>query len=95
MTATDLPKIISVDDHLVEPAHLFERWLPQKFQYGAPPRVERRMVSLDTDLFGFEEDENGMPSDVWVFGKSIYVPRRAVVVLDASTPPPRCGTRSR
>lgn len=81
MTASELPKIISVDDHLVEPAHLFTQWLPKKYQYGAP-RVERRMVSLDTDLFGFEEDENGMPSDVWVFGKSIYVPRRAVVVLD-------------
>ena len=25
---TEIPKIISVDDHVVEPAHLWETWLP-------------------------------------------------------------------
>lgn len=80
MTETELPKIISVDDHLVEPAHLFERWLPKKFHYGAP-RVERRKISRDADMFGYEEDPDGLPGDVWFFGKSVYVPRRPVLVL--------------
>ena len=28
--------IISVDDHVVEPAHLWQTWLPEKHQAGAP-----------------------------------------------------------
>ena len=28
---TEIPRIISVDDHVVEPPHLFERWLPKPF----------------------------------------------------------------
>ena len=27
---TEIPMIISVDDHLVEPPHLWETWLPKK-----------------------------------------------------------------
>ena len=27
---TELPKIVSVDDHVIEPAHLFDTWLPEK-----------------------------------------------------------------
>ncbi|MCU1394816.1 MAG: amidohydrolase 2 [Ilumatobacteraceae bacterium] len=72
--------IVSVDDHVVEPAHLFERWLPRKFQDRAP-HVERRMVSTKTDVYNYAEDDEGMPGDVWFFGKSVYVHRRPVVVL--------------
>ena len=25
-----IPRIISVDDHVVEPAHLWQNWLPEK-----------------------------------------------------------------
>lgn len=81
MTETTLPKIISVDDHVVEPPHLFERWIEPKFRDRAP-RVERRMISRDTDIFGYAEDPDGLPGDVWLFGKSVYVHRRPVVVLN-------------
>jgi len=37
MTAT-IPPIISVDDHIVEPPDLWQRWLPQRFR-GRGPRV--------------------------------------------------------
>lgn len=80
MAELTLPKIISVDDHVVEPPHLFETWLPKKFQDRAP-RVERRMISRDADVWGYEQDPDGLPADVWVFGKSVYVHRRPVVVL--------------
>ena len=36
---TEIPKIISVDDHLVEPPHLWQTWLPSKFKERGP-RVE-------------------------------------------------------
>ena len=39
-----IPKIISVDDHVVEPPHLFETWLPAKYPTTAAPRVERRGI---------------------------------------------------
>lgn len=35
---TELPRIISVDDHVIEPANLFETWLPKKYQDRAPSR---------------------------------------------------------
>ena len=37
---TDLPKVISVDDHVVEPAHVWQDRLPSKMREQGP-RVER------------------------------------------------------
>ena len=31
-----IPKIISVDDHVVEPAHLWQTWLPEKYRAAGP-----------------------------------------------------------
>ena len=38
MSATDvaMPKIISVDDHVVEPPHLWQTWLPSKWRERGP-----------------------------------------------------------
>ena len=33
---TELPRIVSVDDHVIEPAHLFETWLPAKYRDRGP-----------------------------------------------------------
>ena len=32
MDPASLPKIISVDDHVVEPPHLWQTWLPERFR---------------------------------------------------------------
>ena len=32
----ELPKIISVDDHVVEPAHVWNTWLPERFRESGP-----------------------------------------------------------
>ena len=37
----ELPKIISVDDHVVEPAHVWQTWLPEKWRERGP-KVERK-----------------------------------------------------
>jgi predicted TIM-barrel fold metal-dependent hydrolase len=76
-TATDIPKIVSVDDHVVEPAHLFQRWLPAQHR-DAGPRIERRRL-----LVGFEGgasyvtrfSDDGTPGDVW-FYEDLVVPLR-------------------
>ena len=36
---TPLPRIVSVDDHIVEPAHLWQTWLPERFK-DRGPKVE-------------------------------------------------------
>jgi predicted TIM-barrel fold metal-dependent hydrolase len=64
----DIPKIISVDDHVIEPLHVWQEWMPKKFADRAP-RVERmtgRMKKLPR-RFNFVEDPDGKPADVWVF----------------------------
>lgn len=79
---TELPWMISVDDHIIEPPHLFENWLPRKYQDRAP-RVERRSISRASTLFnGLVEDPDGDPGDVWFFGDSAYVLRRPILILD-------------
>ena len=47
--ARDIPRFISVDDHVVEPPHLFQRWLPKKCADDPrSPRVERRGIGKMT-----------------------------------------------
>ena len=36
-----LPKVISVDDHVVEPAHVWQTWLPTHYR-ARGPRIERK-----------------------------------------------------
>lgn len=76
-----LPWVVSVDDHVVEPPGLFERWLPRKYQAQAP-RVERLLISRESTLYdGLIEDPEGVPADVWLFGDSVHVHRRPVLIL--------------
>ena len=43
--ARDIPRFVSVDDHVVEPPHLFQKWLPKKFADDPKsPRVERKGI---------------------------------------------------
>jgi len=81
MTNAAIPMIISVDDHVTESPTLFDRWLPAKYRDRAP-RVERRLISRESKLMsGLVEDPDGIPGDVWLFGKSAYVLRRPIVIL--------------
>lgn len=67
--AADLPLIISVDDHVLEPRDLWERELPASVRERGP-RVVREKVRLDFQggHYGFERGaEDGQWCDVWVF----------------------------
>jgi predicted TIM-barrel fold metal-dependent hydrolase len=65
---TELPRIISVDDHVVEPPSLWEKWLPKKY-VDAGPRVERVRgeVRFLKRRQIFTETPDGGWADVWVF----------------------------
>jgi predicted TIM-barrel fold metal-dependent hydrolase len=73
----EVPKIVSVDDHVVEPAHLFERWLPARYR-DAGPRIERRKMSLRFEggaNYVTEFTDDGIPGDVWLY-EDLVVPIR-------------------
>src|SRR4029077_18776130 len=66
----DSLKIISADDHMVEPPDLWESRLPAKFR-DVGPRVERGpgvqwSMSGDKDVFLSNDDLP--PCDYWIFG---------------------------
>src|SRR6478736_4723016 len=65
-TSTAIPRIVSVDDHVVEPAHLWNTWLPARFR-DAGPKVERRGIGSMRHVGGgsYEQtfDADGPPAD--------------------------------
>jgi predicted TIM-barrel fold metal-dependent hydrolase len=86
----DLPKIISVDDHVVEPAHVWQTWLPARFR-EAGPRVERKRWGPFSHKPGAKyvntEDPNGLWGDAWCFeDRLIYVHKRFVAIPLEATP---------
>ncbi len=65
----DLPEIISVDDHVMEPKTLWQEQLPASMR-DRGPRVSREKVKLDFSggHYGFTRNvEDGDWCDVWLF----------------------------
>ncbi|HEY1737330.1 MAG TPA: amidohydrolase family protein [Acidimicrobiia bacterium] len=86
----ELPKIISVDDHVVEPAHVWQTWLPTKFREKGP-HVERKQWGAFKITKGAKyemtEDPNGEWGDAWIYeDKVIYVQKKFVAIPKAATP---------
>jgi len=86
----ELPKIISVDDHVVEPRHVWQSWLPEKHR-AKGPRVERArwapFVHKPGAKYTNTMDDDGIAGDYWVFeDKIIYVHKRFVAIPLAATP---------
>jgi len=83
----ELPKIISVDDHVVEPAHVWQTWLPERYR-AEGPRVERRGVGGMKHIGGgtYEQEftDDGRPADCWVFGDLVYIHKRHVAAVGYS-----------
>ncbi len=80
----DLPKIISVDDHVVEPPHVWETWLPARFKERGP-RVERRGIGTMRHVGGgaYEQtfDPDGPLADCWVYEDLVYINKRHVAAV--------------
>jgi predicted TIM-barrel fold metal-dependent hydrolase len=72
--ATDLPRIISVDDHVVEPPTLWSDRLPAKY-LDRGPRVERDRAVFDFKggVFSFEKGApEGDWCDWWLYDDLVY-----------------------
>ena len=69
----DIPRIISVDDHVVEPPDLWSARLPKKY-LDRGPRIERHKVSMNiTGGYSFTvDDPAGADCDVWYYDDLVY-----------------------
>jgi predicted TIM-barrel fold metal-dependent hydrolase len=80
----ELPLIISVDDHVVEPAHLWETWLPPKFRERGP-HIERRGIGEMSHIGGgtYRQtfDESGPKADCWIYEDLVYIHKRHVAAV--------------
>src|SRR5262249_35624882 len=80
----ELPKIISVDDHVVEPAHVWQTWLPEKYREQGP-RVKRDkfapFVHMPGARYTNDIDPDGEWGDYWVYeDRIIYVQKKFVAI---------------
>jgi len=79
-----IPKIISVDDHVVEPAHLWATWLPAKYR-DKGPRSERRGIGALSTQGGLKYDvvwdDDGPKADCWFYEDLVYINKRHVAAV--------------
>ncbi len=79
-----IPRIISVDDHVVEPPHVWSTWLPARYRDRAP-RVERRgigpMKLSGGANYDITWDDDGPQADCWFFEDLVYVHKRHVAAV--------------
>ncbi len=85
-----IPKIVSVDDHVVEPAHVWQTWLPEKYREQGP-RVERKRWAPFEHHPGAKytntEDPDGEWGDAWYYeDRLIYVQKKFVAIPLSATP---------
>jgi predicted TIM-barrel fold metal-dependent hydrolase len=70
----DIPKIISVDDHVVEPPDLWTNRLPAKYQEVGPRVVrDRAKFSFTGGVFSYEKGApDGEWCDWWLYDELVY-----------------------
>jgi hypothetical protein len=77
----ELPKIISVDDHVLEPPNVWVDRLPQKYA-GIGPRIERKVASnlaFNGTTYTYDLDApDGTPTDFWVY-EDLIMPHRRII----------------
>lgn len=82
--STEIPRIVSVDDHVVEPAHLWQRWLPARFREDGP-RVERRRLGglryVGGTTYEYDLTADGTPCDIWFYDDKMYPHKRHVAAV--------------
>ena len=81
----EIPKIISVDDHVVEPPHVWERWLPGRLPRPRAPGRARGVAGMRHVGGGHYEqvfdDDAPEKADCWVYEDLVYVHKRHVAAV--------------
>jgi predicted TIM-barrel fold metal-dependent hydrolase len=64
----DFPKIISVDDHVIEHANVWQDRLPAKYRDVGPRVIQQRgNMNFVGGVFSYEPDEHGQLCDWWLY----------------------------
>jgi predicted TIM-barrel fold metal-dependent hydrolase len=64
----DFPRIISVDDHVIEHANVWQDRLPAKFREKGPHVIQKRgHMRFVGGVFSYEEADDGQLGDWWVY----------------------------
>ena len=89
-----IPRIVSVDDHVIEPADTWTKRLPAKYQ-GIGPRLERlRVDNLAFDGMNYSFDivdnksDNGKFADFWCY-EDLKLPMRRIITAVGFAPEER------
>ena len=79
----ELPRIISVDDHVIEPAHVWQRGFPRSIgptarasSVGASARASRRRRRIRSDV-----RRCGPPADCWIYEDKVWLHRRMMAAV--------------
>jgi predicted TIM-barrel fold metal-dependent hydrolase len=79
-----IPMIVSVDDHVVEPAHVWHTWLPERYR-DRGPRVERRGLAglrmVGPAIYEHEFDDAAPPCDIWFYEDLIVPLKRHIAAV--------------
>ena len=62
-----IPPIVSVDDHVIEPPHLWQEWLPAKFRERGPRVVRAPYEMAPSGAWPFRRAASGPMTDWWVY----------------------------
>jgi predicted TIM-barrel fold metal-dependent hydrolase len=82
----ELPKVISVDDHVIEPAHLFETWLPAKYRDRGPKPLTAGIGDLQYvgGKYRFTTDPDGQITDWWEYEGELFPYKRIIAAVGFS-----------
>ena len=68
MSARDIPMIVSVDDHVIEPPHVWQTWLPAEYRDRGPKVVrDGSAVEWIQGNQVFRKGGDGPETDWWVY----------------------------
>ncbi len=71
----DIPKIISIDDHVIEPADVWQNRLPAKYREVGPRVIqERGKMQFVGGVFSYEPSDEGELCDWWLY-EDLRVPQ--------------------
>ncbi|MCC5951176.1 MAG: amidohydrolase, partial [Acidimicrobiia bacterium] len=76
----ELPKIVSVDDHVIEPPNVWTDRLPARYS-DVGPRVERKRVknlAFNGTTYTFDLADDGNEADFWVY-EDLIMPHRRII----------------
>jgi predicted TIM-barrel fold metal-dependent hydrolase len=68
MDSTAIPRIVSVDDHVVESPHVFERWLAKRYRDSGPRVVHDAYAAVPgAGTAVYSRARSGPTSDLWIY----------------------------